>query len=488
MISTSLVRLSRSTLRLHSLNSTLITKNQPIYYTQTFYSTNNNNNDKLKSFLNQRRNPQKQQSIDNHAKQSSSESKEKQQQQEKEQENTEQEDNDNPQPKNGFKDKLLRNAISLGAFGLISLGVSTYLAGNDDTEFYIKNLDMEVKKLTSITDYQVLLNKLQLLSSLSQSNSTLQQMLSKKEYTEILLNLILDYSDLEINFKASDTIKNSSEYITDTSIIPQIMEVGTLPYIGFYVKKNIGVTISRMAQNENCRIELANNGALELLEKLYSNKIMSKEIFRIAILQISYTAWNNRDKLKITDRKTLETIELMAKEEGEIQSNYFELKKRELIQSGKLLYLHTSLGGFVWGCFESIRAKLPVNTVVINGVKNAIITAAIPIYFVGYMTTLFTEQYKKMDTTKDKFILYFSGCLSLFPWYYLLPVVERFSPYWIGGHVLGFMSFFTYLAYTKSEIFKSDQMLILIDQKAPKREVLIKMLEDQKKNEPTTKK
>jgi hypothetical protein len=29
------------------------------------------------------------------------------------------------------------------------------------------------------------------------------------------------------------------------------------------------------------------------------------------------------------------------------------------------------------------------------------------------------------------------------------PSVEAFSPYWIGGHVVGFVSFFTWLLYTR---------------------------------------
>ena len=33
---------------------------------------------------------------------------------------------------------------------------------------------------------------------------------------------------------------------------------------------------------------------------------------------------------------------------------------------------------------------------------------------------------------------------------HLIPLaVERYSPYWIGGHVVGFVSFFSWLVYTR---------------------------------------
>jgi hypothetical protein len=59
--------------------------------------------------------------------------------------------------------------------------------------------------------------------------------------------------------------------------------------------------------------------------------------------------------------------------------------------------------------------------------------------------------------------------MTLYPWVYLLPIVERFSPYWIGGHVLGFTSFFVWLLVSKNDLLKSDTLLASQDEIHAKR-------------------
>ena len=47
-----------------------------------------------------------------------------------------------------------------------------------------------------------------------------------------------------------------------------------------------------------------------------------------------------------------------------------------------------------------------------------------------------------------------AGCRSLLQW------VERFAPLWLGGHIVGFVSFFAWTLYTESDLLKSDQLLL----------------------------
>jgi hypothetical protein len=54
----------------------------------------------------------------------------------------------------------------------------------------------------------------------------------------------------------------------------------------------------------------------------------------------------------------------------------------------------------------------------------------------------------------DFFGLYTLGLLSLYPWVHLLPVVEAWAPLWLGGHVVGFMTFGGYLIATKADIMQ----------------------------------
>ncbi|EAL71496.1 hypothetical protein DDB_G0271944 [Dictyostelium discoideum AX4] len=418
----------------------------------------------------------------NNKNQQQNEQQQQQQQQNQYQYNGNQDYKDDKPLKSSFKDKLFRNGASFIVWGFFSFGIAVYLASHDDTEFIIKNIDSTMKKLKTLTDYELLKSKLAELSELSSKNTTLKKLLSNPEYITQLLDIILEYSDLEINNKSAKIIENASEFINDYSIIPKLLEVAELKYIPSYVKKTLGSAISKIALkgDDEARLKLASNGAIEFLDSMMSIKDFKCQLFKSALLAISSTLENIPTTITSQNEKRKELVTKYAAEERLVKGNVLELKKRELIQSGYHLYLHTSAGGFVWGCIESIRNKLPLRAILLNGCKNSIITAALPIIFVGLMTTYTNETIKKLDTTKEKFEFYFAGFYSLFPWYYILPIVEKFSPYWIGGHVLGFMSFFSYLAYSEYDIFKSDTILIEKDRLALPREVLIENL---KKNE-----
>ena len=41
----------------------------------------------------------------------------------------------------------------------------------------------------------------------------------------------------------------------------------------------------------------------------------------------------------------------------------------------------------------------------------------------------------------------------------LLQWVESFAPLWLGGHIVGFVSFFCWMLYTESDLLKSDKLL-----------------------------
>ena len=64
------------------------------------------------------------------------------------------------------------------------------------------------------------------------------------------------------------------------------------------------------------------------------------------------------------------------------------------------------------------------------------------------------------DSIQEKFGLYFSACLGLYPAARLLSWVERFAPLWLGGHIVGFGSFFVYTLVTESDLLKSDNALL----------------------------
>ena len=63
------------------------------------------------------------------------------------------------------------------------------------------------------------------------------------------------------------------------------------------------------------------------------------------------------------------------------------------------------------------------------------------------------------DTIETKFYLYFAAALAMYPSGRLLQWVEKFAPLWLGGHVVGFGSFFTWTLYTESDLMKNDRNL-----------------------------
>ncbi len=42
----------------------------------------------------------------------------------------------------------------------------------------------------------------------------------------------------------------------------------------------------------------------------------------------------------------------------------------------------------------------------------------------------------------------------------LLKWVESFAPLWLGGHIVGFVSFFSWTLYTESDLMRTDRDLV----------------------------
>jgi len=95
--------------------------------------------------------------------------------------------------------------------------------------------------------------------------------------------------------------------------------------------------------------------------------------------------------------------------------------------------------------------------------RTSLVTGLVPIYFVGMSVSLYNYFNHKIDRPDQRFYFTLASAMSLFPWYYILPVVERLSPFWIGGHILGFMSFFTWLSLSGNDMFKMDSQLVFLD-------------------------
>eukprot|EP00455_Lapot_gusevi_P053858 TRINITY_DN8498_c0_g1_i2.p1 TRINITY_DN8498_c0_g1~~TRINITY_DN8498_c0_g1_i2.p1 ORF type:complete len:159 (-),score=31.73 TRINITY_DN8498_c0_g1_i2:72-548(-) len=135
-------------------------------------------------------------------------------------------------------------------------------------------------------------------------------------------------------------------------------------------------------------------------------------------------------------------------------------------------------GGALWGAATSLYKRLPTSQVLSATIRTSLVTGLVPAYFVGFCVSLFDYFHHRADTETDIHRLYSSSLfLTLYPWYYLLPIVERYAPLWLGGHIVGFSSFFLYMLYTDSDLLKTEQMLDEQDRKRQLRERKLAILE-----------
>merc|ERR1719331_3812854 len=101
-----------------------------------------------------------------------------------------------------------------------------------------------------------------------------------------------------------------------------------------------------------------------------------------------------------------------------------------------------------------------------NVVRTSLVTCFVPILLVGGVVTSYNRLNKQTDTVEEKFYLFFGLCMAMYPARYVLAWVENFAPLWLGGHIVGFGSFFVWTLYTESDLLKSDNQLLALQKDA----------------------
>ena len=159
-------------------------------------------------------------------------------------------------------------------------------------------------------------------------------------------------------------------------------------------------------------------------------------------------------------RSERELIGRLAAEEAAAAQRPLHSARATLVESGVLLYLHTAAGGAAWGLFESVRRSEPRDVLLRNVARTSLVTCLVPILLVGGVVTAYERTNKSTDSIDQKFALYASACMAIYPAHRLLAWVETFAPLWLGGHIVGFSSFFVWTLYTESDLLKSDRELL----------------------------
>lgn len=245
-----------------------------------------------------------------------------------------------------------------------------------------------------------------------------------------------------------------------------------------------------MARSEDCALLLGLQGVPEMLVGLLENRALPAQVHvaaaaalaamsrapdtvprlvRVGAIQALHEH-TERHGTKVAVRRALQNLcaeaeggdyelaaaaEVVARYAAEQRANRDSVLFKvydPLLESGIMMYVNTMLGGGAWGLAVALANKQPRAAVLRSVMRTAVVTGVVPLYFVGAAVTAFNAQRRRVDSPEDLIVLYGLGTFSLFPWYYLLPIVEAWAPLWLGGHVLGFMFFGGYLMFTGSEL------------------------------------
>eukprot|EP00123_Amoebidium_parasiticum_P020256 comp46115_c0_seq1/m.47568 comp46115_c0_seq1/g.47568 ORF comp46115_c0_seq1/g.47568 comp46115_c0_seq1/m.47568 type:complete len:494 (-) comp46115_c0_seq1:159-1640(-) len=228
-----------------------------------------------------------------------------------------------------------------------------------------------------------------------------------------------------------------------------------------FVRRKLGNALCSLASVEGNCMELGRAGAVPALQKLYDNRFLARRSQVVAMQHISAVCEKVPESARWAEHwpGEWEMIERYAADDrAERQKKFYDLRT-SILESGLLLYFHTAGGGLVWGTFESLRARKSLPEVLRYGIRTSLVTCMVPIYFVGACVSLYNYAHSQATDSFDIFALNTGTAMTLLPWYYILPRVEAFSPYWIGGHVVGFVSFFVYLYFTRSDTLRNDNLL-----------------------------
>jgi len=240
-----------------------------------------------------------------------------------------------------------------------------------------------------------------------------------------------------------------------------LLEIIDSPRTTLYVKKTLTSAVCNIASHPDALVPLARASTLSVVhDEQESSTLLRRQKVALTLSRLgALIAALPQETLATLSTRERELAASYAEVEAEAAKQPLHQVRSTLIQSGVLLYLHTAAGGAAWGFFESIRLRDTRAQLVQNVVRTSLVTCFVPILLVGGVVTTYTHFNKTTDTVMEKFKLYFTSSMALYPAGRLLQWVERFAPLWLGGHIVGFVSFFAWTLYTESDLLKTDREL-----------------------------
>lgn len=370
---------------------------------------------------------------------------------------------------------LRQRVLPLGLWGLVSLNIGAFLSmGDEGVQILIYIEEFTGKVMSPDTSRRELIERLERVSrGASQNDSLKLAVLDAPGLTDRLLELLT--SDAKnVSPAARNHAAKVLEYVgslpeAQLEMVARGMHETVLALLradgtSLYLRKTLATLACHLASSPANVPALVRAGVVSALhdEQESCTKLRRQKV-QVALRRLCA-------RLAGADEHTALLASLPAHERALVE-RYAALEaaaareplqafRATLVESGVLLYLHTAAGGAAWGLAESLYQRRPVAALVQNVARTALVTCFVPICLVGGVVSTYNATNRTTDTVEEKFALYFTACLALYPARFVLEWVERFAPLWLGGHIVGFASFFAWTLYTESDLLKSDHGLL----------------------------
>lgn len=372
---------------------------------------------------------------------------------------------------------LRDHLIRIGLWSIISLNVGAYFGQGDEGAQVLLHLDEFAERiLAADTKRSVLTEALERVSRGAASNDTLKlRLLAQPFLFDRLLALCTDArvggSARNHAVKVLEAITGSPEAQREivasgrhTSYLELMQHEGT----SLYARKALAAAVCNLAELPDHAMTMGRVGTVSALmaEQEADARLRRKRVEVGAARLACALHALGADALAPLPSAERVLIERLAADEAAAAAGLGPLHsmRTTLLESGVLLYLHTAAGGAAWGLFESVRAGQGRAALMQNVARTALVTCFVPILMVGGVVTGYNRINKRTDSVNEKFVLYFAGCVALYPASRFFAWVEAFAPLWLGGHIVGFGSFFAWTLYTESDLLKSDSVLLKAQQ------------------------
>ena len=372
---------------------------------------------------------------------------------------------------------LRDHLIRIGLWSIISLNVGAYFGQGDEGAQVLLHLDEFAERiLAADTKRSVLTEALERVSRGAASNDTLKLRLLAQPF--LFDRLLALCTDARVGGPARNHAVKVLEAITGspeaqreivasgrhTSYLELMQHEGT----SLYARKALAAAVCNLAELPDHAMTMGRVGTVSALmaEQEADARLRRKRVEVGAARLACALHALGADALAPLPSAERVLIERLAADEAAAAAALGPLHRMRatLLESGLLLYLHTAAGGAAWGLFESVRAGQGRAALVQNVARTALVTCFVPILMVGGVVTGYNRINKRTDSINEKFALYFAGCVALYPASRFFAWVEAFAPLWLGGHIVGFGSFFAWTLYTESDLLKSDSVLLKAQQ------------------------